>query len=98
MLKKGQNLPEGDHIMRFVPWARLMKDENEKVIGFFSQAFELRENENSLSVNWLEYFKSDHKINIENSVRAFRSCMNVGKKSAFWIALKAWGRRTHHGP
>ena len=85
MKANGSNLPDTDHVMRYVPWARLRKDENENVIGILPQAFELRPEEESLSVNWLEYFDGDRGRRIRDSVEMFRSTRNVGKKSAFGI-------------
>ena len=85
MKAKGANLPDTDHVMRYVPWARLRKDENENVVGILPQAFELRPEEESLSVNWLEYFDGDRGNRIRNSVEMLRNTRNVGKKSAFGI-------------
>lgn len=85
MKAKGMNLPDEDHVMRFVPWSRLRRDEDENVIGFLPHAFELRPAEQSLSVNWLEYFNGDREIRIQESVKIFRNTRVVGKKSAFGI-------------
>lgn len=78
-------LPDKDHVMRYVPFARLRKDEDGNVIGFLPQAFELRLNEKELSVNWLEYFGDNHQENIQSSVGVFRKTIKVGGKSAFGI-------------
>jgi len=75
-----------DHVMRHVSYKRLLKDEEGKPIGgFLPQAFELKEGEKGLSVNWLEYFKGTHQDNIEASVRKFRDTRDVGRSSAFGI-------------
>lgn len=79
------NLPDEHHVMRYVPWSRLRRDENDNVIGFLPQAFELKQDEESLSVNWLEYFKGDRENIIQDSVWLFRDIRDVGKKSAFGI-------------
>ena len=87
MMKKGADLPDDHHVMRYVPWSKLLKDEDENVIGFLAQAFALRPNEESLSVNWLEYFGGDRKANIRDSVLEFRRTLtSIGRKSAFGIA------------
>jgi len=86
MLKKGSNLPDDDHVMRHVSWNKLRKDEDENVLGFLPQAFELRPEEQSLSVNWLEYFPGDHANRIKETVRAFRKTITVRSKSVFGIA------------
>jgi hypothetical protein len=71
--------------MRHVPFNRLLKDEDGNVIGFLAQAFEPRDGENnSLSVNWIEYFKAGgHKKNKRASIDKFRRTRNIGKLSAF---------------
>lgn len=86
MIKKGANLPDTDHVMRYVPWTRLLKDEADNVIGFLPQAFALKPDEISLSVNWLEYFGGDRMANIRDSVNDFRRTIPAGKRSAFGIA------------
>ena len=86
MIGKGANLPDEDHVMRYVSWNRLRRNEDGNVIGILAQAFELRLGEQSLSVNWLEYFDGDRENKIRESVRTFRNTRDVGKKSAFGIA------------
>jgi len=85
MITKGMNLPNEDHVMRYVPWTKLRRDEDENVIGFLPHAFELRQEEQFLSVNWLEYFSGDRDNRIRDSVKMFRKIRSVGKKSAFGI-------------
>lgn len=82
---KGMNLPDQDHVARHIPWARLRKDENDNILGILPQAFELRPQEPSLSVNWLEYFDGDQKTRLHETVKAIRASRNIGKKSAFGI-------------
>lgn len=86
VLKKGKDLPNEHHVMRRVPWSKLRKDEDENVIGFLPQAFELRPDEPYLSVNWLEYFDGDHEQRIKEAVNAFRKKFTVGKKTVFGVA------------
>jgi hypothetical protein len=86
VLKRGKDLPDEHHVMRRVSWSKLRKDEDENVIGFLPQAFELRPDEAYLSVNWLEYFDGDHEQRIKQTVNAFRKKFAVGKKTVFGIA------------
>jgi hypothetical protein len=79
------NLPNEDHVMRYVPWGKLRRDEDDNVLGFLGEAFKLRPDEEYLSVNWLEYFDGDREKKIQASVRTFRSTLTVGTKSAFGI-------------
>jgi hypothetical protein len=85
MTRKGAILPDEDHVVRYVPWARLRKDEYDNVIGFLPQAFELRMNEDSLSVSWLEYFNGDREKQLHAVVKELRNDRNLGKKSAFGV-------------
>jgi len=70
--------------MRYVPWTKLRRDEDDNVLGALPQAFQLRPEEEALSVNWIEYF-SDPATRIRDSVWAMRKAMGVGKKSNFAI-------------
>ena len=87
MQAKITNLPDDDHVMRYVPWGKLRRDgdDNDNVLGFLGTAFKLKPDEDSLSVNWLEYFEGDRDAKIQASVRTFRSTLTVGTKSAFGI-------------
>jgi hypothetical protein len=87
MKAKVTNLPDEDHVMRYVPWTRLDKDEDDNVRGFLPQAFELRDDEDGLSVNWVEYHDGDWETRIQASVNAIRGSFErgIGKKSAFGI-------------
>ena len=72
--------------MRYVAWGRLRKDgDNDRVLGFLPAAFRPRENEEFLSLNWLEWFGGEQSSQIKASVMMFRKTMNVGSKSAFGI-------------
>jgi len=83
-IKYSMNIPDNHHVMRHVPFRSLIKDEDGNAKGgFFPQAFELREGETGLSVNWLEYFNGTYDENKESSVRMFRKTRKIGKKSAF---------------
>jgi hypothetical protein len=85
MKAKVTNLPDEDHVMRYVSWARLRRDEDDNVLGFLGEACQLRPNEESLSVNWLEYFDGDRDTKIRMSVNIFRQTITVRTKSAFGI-------------
>lgn len=86
MLNKGQQLLDDHHVMRYVSWTKLRRDGDDNVLGFLPVAFELRVGEESLSVNWLEYFSGDRQIQISECVKMFRTSIDVKKKSAFGVA------------
>lgn len=77
-------MPDEDHVMRYVPWGRLRRDEDDNVLGFNPDAFELRPGEESLSVDWMEFF-SDPATRERDAVWAMRKTRGVGAKSAFAI-------------
>jgi hypothetical protein len=83
---KGQNLKPEHHIVRYIPFGKLRKDENDKPIGINHNAFLLRPDETGLSVTWLEYFFGDRGTQVRSSVLAIRaSNMHPTKKSGFAI-------------
>jgi hypothetical protein len=86
---RGKNLPDDDHILRYVPWGRLLKDEDDNVLGFLPQAFQRREGEDYLSVNWVEFHDGDRDTQIRLSVWAIRESFDnpLGGKSAFALGI-----------
>lgn len=67
------NLPNEDHVLRYVPWARLLRTEKGDVIGVLGSAFKLWSGEEYLSATWLEYFKcSTRDGNITDAIRTLR--------------------------
>lgn len=85
VLMKYQALPPNDHVVRYVPWGKLLKDENDNVIGFLGEAFRRRSNEDALSATWAEYFKGSSQTQITSSILAIRASRSVGGKSCFAI-------------
>ena len=85
-MKPLSNLPDDNHVMRYVAWGRLRKDgDDHRVLGFLPEAFRRRENEEFLSLNWLEWFGGEPESQIKASVLMFRETIDVGTKSAFGI-------------
>jgi hypothetical protein len=79
-------LPSEHHVVRYVPWTRLRKDEEENVIGVLGAAFRLRDGEDYLSATWAEYFPGAHPQCIEAAVKAIRkSNIAVSVRSGFAI-------------
>jgi len=80
------NIPGDDHVVRYVPWARLRKDEDDNVVGVLGAAFRLRDDEQYLSAVWLEYFRDTRDANIVKAVNALRkSNIDVRPRSGFAI-------------
>lgn len=87
VIKRGNLLPSQDHIMRYVPPARLRRDEDGNVLGILPQAFSYRDEEEHLSVNWLEYFRQDKVKNLIECVEIQRKTLKVGKNSIYAVAV-----------
>jgi len=49
-------VPPDNHVVRHVKSTLLIRNSADEVVGCFPQAFELRVDEASLSVSWLEYY------------------------------------------
>ncbi len=83
-MRKGLKLPAEHHIVRYVPFSKLRKDENDKIIGVLATAFALRKGESALSVTYLEYFPGSKMEQIRGAVWAIRaSDLGAGGKSGF---------------
>lgn len=94
MLKKGQQLPDEHHILRRVPWSRLLKDGDDNVIGFFPDAFKLRDGEPDLSVSWVEHHQGPtHEERVAQCIVELRKAnirktkKKLGTKTGFGIAV-----------
>jgi hypothetical protein len=83
MPPKITNLPDSDHVMRYVPWRKLLRDGDDNVLGFLPEAFELP-NEEYLSVNWVEFFP-DPATRIRDCIWDLRKSRKTGAKSAFAV-------------
>lgn len=84
-----KNLPDDHHAVRYVPWGKLEKDRHDMPTGrpLFS-AFQLREDEDGLSVTWLEYFRGDPEQRVVRAVQAIRaSNLKPSSKSGFAIGV-----------
>ena len=71
--------------MRYVPWSRLRKDENDNVIGILGKAFAPRDDEEGISSTWLEYFQGNQTTQIIDAVHKYRKCLDIRPKSGFAI-------------
>jgi hypothetical protein len=79
-------VPPENQLVRYVPWARLRRDENDNVVGVLGAAFRLRQDEDYLSATWLEFFPGSRDDSIKGAVGAIRnSDMKVTPKSGFAI-------------
>jgi hypothetical protein len=84
MTRRIKSLPDEDHVMRYVSWARLRRDADDNVLGVLPEAFQLRQDEDALSVNWIEFY-GNSETRVHESVWALRKSRKAGAKSAFVI-------------
>ncbi len=81
---KDQKLPAEHNVVRYVPFSKLDKDEDDNVRGILWTAFQPREaDKNELSTAWLEYFPGSREEKISSAIYALRASMEVGAKSGF---------------
>ena len=80
-------LPLEDHVVRYVSWSRLRKDENDNVIGVLGAAFRLRPAEEYLSATWAEFFQQTSREEcVSAAVRAIRASeIRVSPRSGFAV-------------
>lgn len=87
-MARKKKIPIDDRVIRYVPWNKLRKDENDQVIGILPEAFQMRETEKSLSTTWREYFRGEPDEQMLAAVRAIRaSKLQVKPKSGFAIGM-----------
>jgi hypothetical protein len=83
-----QNIPEEHSLVRYVPWAKLRRDEDQNVIGVLAIAFELRPDEEELSANWLEFYQGDREARLIAMISTARlSDLRPTLKSGFTIGI-----------
>jgi hypothetical protein len=78
-------LRDDERIVRFVPWGKLRKDEDDNVFGSYPDAFALREGETSLSVTWCEYYAGSSDEQLRCAIEAIRGSRTVGAKARFAV-------------
>lgn len=81
-------LPDGDHYVRVVPWTRVRKDADDNVLGVTAEAYRLRDSEDGLSGNWLEYAApgKDQKTQLRATLKLIRTERTVGSKARLAIS------------
>lgn len=86
---------DADRIVRYVPWSKLRKNEEETVVyGPLGSAFALRKDEEYLSVTWCEYHSGSDDESLRCAVEKIRcSDLRVGGKARFAVARAAAVRK-----
>jgi hypothetical protein len=78
-------LPTEDHVVRYVRKRLLRTDGEGNLVGVLPQAFELRPNENYLSVTWLQHFSSIYETGLKHSATAIRRQLTVKEADGFTV-------------
>ena len=97
-MAKGDSLPDQDHVTRWIKPRFVGKNDDGSVIVdkagrpsmIFPHAFEMREDEESLSITWLEHFGGTLGIQLPLAADAVRTTTQSGTlkdKSGFAIGL-----------
>lgn len=86
MKADGDDLPNPSRVVRYVPYGKMRKDEDDNFLGPLPSAFEEREVDDYLSVTWCGYFEGSEEEQLRCSVEAIRnSNMTVKAKACFCI-------------
>ena len=104
-------VPLDDHVVRHVKSTLLIRNNADEVVGCFPQAFELRADETSLSVSWLEFYRGSRDQRLgqvrQNSDREIRrkdalAVGNVGRMQdvcgQFGVRLRVVHEPTDRNP
>lgn len=87
MTAEGDDLPNPSRIVRYVPYGKMRRDEDDNYIGPLPSAFEERPVEDYLSVTWCEYYDGSADAQLRCAIEAIRnSNMNVKAKACFCLA------------
>lgn len=86
MTADGDNLPNPSRIVRYVPYGKMRKDEDDNYIGPFPSAFEGRPVDHYLSVTWCEYSDGSQDSQLRCAIEAIRnSNINVKTMACFCV-------------
>lgn len=94
-----QTIPDGDHMMRFVPYKQQQRDpDTDEFMGILGTAFSVRESDKGgLSLTWLEHYGPHERSTVEMAASAFRDTLRekkLGGKSYFAVGLAGLTRTT----
>lgn len=79
------NLPDEHSVVRHIRKPLLRRDENGNVLGVLPQAFQRRENEEYLSVTWLQHFSKDYERGLSMSAAAIGRQLTVKRGDGFAV-------------
>jgi hypothetical protein len=86
LVTDGDELPTPGTVVRYVGFNKMAKDEDDRVLEPLPSAFEMRPNEEYLSITWAEYYVGASDQRLRCAVEAIRSSRDVGPKGCFCVA------------
>jgi hypothetical protein len=88
-------IPDEHHVLRYAP-KKLTFTTDDGDVCLLPQAFELRDDEATLSVTWVEHFKGDLDAQMDAAVEQFCQSLTVKNSAAFGVGavhnIKEMGR------
>jgi hypothetical protein len=85
-LSRGNHIPNEDDVVRHIHHKKIAFNDDGKIIGIFPQAFELRPNESTLSVSWLDCFAGTKEEKLKQTLASLEKVLDVGSKNGMAIA------------
>ena len=83
MTADNEDLPNTSRVVRYVPYGRMRRDEDDNYLGPLPSAFEARPIDKYLSVTWCEYFEGSAHNQLGCAIEALRcSSISVNLKHA----------------
>ena len=79
-------IPDADRVLRYAKWKDLRKDENDQILGFNPQTFQLRDQEDYLSASWVDYFKPAAG-SLSQALESFSRRRTVKAKDRFALGI-----------
>lgn len=87
MTANGDDIPYDSRVVRYVPFGRMEKDENDQLLRPYPNAFERRLVDEELSVTWCEYFAGAPDQQLRCAIEAIRnSKLDVKSLACFCVA------------
>lgn len=85
-LSRGNNIPNEDDVVRHIHHKKLAFNDNGEIIGIFPQAFEMRPNESTLSVSWLDCFLGTKEEKLQQTLVSLKKVLDVKPRNGMAIA------------
>ena len=84
-----QPIPDSEHVLRHAKPRLVRRDDDNKVVGVYPEAFKHRDDEEYLSATWIEHFDSDYEVGFIMAAEAIRRQLPNIKPKAGLVASRA---------